>query len=412
MKRTTETILDAPKKQSAPNSHKRVKIAMIVLACVVLLVGIISLVYFATKKNDVHYKNSYTVSDRKAQKAADTVIATLADRELTNAQLQICYYRVIKEYLDYYGAYIIYTGLDVSKPLDSQWFDEAEGTTWQQYFLELALDEWRTTQVLRIKADAANYQISDDLAKYLETMVTDLETSAKKNGFDSAAAMVKSDMGVSCSLDEYVEYMTAYYIGREYYVQVCNSFEPADEEILAFFTQHEAEYAENKLLKEDVSVDVRHILIYADTNGPEEDGYPTPTEEDWENCRKEAQALMDQWLKDGASESTFANMANQYSEDKDTNTIGGLYEDIYDGQYPDGFNDWCFDSIRQGGDYGLVKSSYGYHLMYFVSSSPRWYDVARKDLITESINIWLNEAKIEQPMETVYRKIVLTEIVF
>lgn len=392
--------------------HSKWKIIGIIAACILLLAGIVTLVYFATKENDVHYKDSYSASDRKAQKAADTVVATLAGRELTNSQLQICYYRVIDEYLDYYGAYLIYTGLDVSKPLDSQWFDEKEGTTWQQYFLELALDEWRTTQVLRMKADAADHQISDDLAKYLETMVADLEASAKKNGFANAEAMIKADMGTTCTLEEYVQYMTDYYIGREYYVQVCGSFEPTDEEIHAFFVQHEAEYLENKLTKDDILVDVRHVLIYADTNGPEVDGYATSTDADWENCRKEAQALMDQWLADGGSEATFANMANQYSEDKDTNTTGGLYEDIYDGQYPDGFNDWCFDPARQSGDYGLVKSAYGYHFMYFINSGPRWYDVARGDLITESINIWLNEAKNEQPMETVYRKIVLTDIEF
>lgn len=392
--------------------HRKWKLAVIIVASLLLLAGIVTLVYFVTKENDVHFKESYTVSDSSAQQAADTVVATLADRELTNAQLQICYYRVIDEYLDYYGAYLIYTGLDVSKPLDQQWFDEKEGTTWQQYFLELALDEWRTTQVLRMKADEANHQISDELAKYLETMASDLEESAKKNGFDSAEAMIQSDMGISCTLDEYVQYMTDYYIGREYYVQVCSSFAPTDAEIEAFFTLHEAEYAENDLTMGEILVDVRHILIYADTNGPEVDGYATSTDEDWENCRQEAQKLLDQWLAEGGSEATFANMANQYSEDKDTNTTGGLYEDIYDGQYPDGFNDWCFDPARQAGDHGLVQSSYGYHLMYFIDSSPRWYDIAREDLITENINIWLNEAKTEQPMETVYRKIVLTDIQF
>ena len=30
------------------------------------------------------------------------------------------------------------------------------------------------------------------------------------------------------------------------------------------------------------------------------------------------------------------------------------------------FNDWCFASERKHGDYEIVESEYGYHLMYFV----------------------------------------------
>ena len=33
------------------------------------------------------------------------------------------------------------------------------------------------------------------------------------------------------------------------------------------------------------------------------------------------------------------------------------------------FNDWCFDEARQPGDYGIVETEYGYHLMYFVGHS-------------------------------------------
>ena len=37
------------------------------------------------------------------------------------------------------------------------------------------------------------------------------------------------------------------------------------------------------------------------------------------------------------------------------------------------FNDWLFDSSRKPGDTGIVKTTYGYHIMYFVSdSSPAW----------------------------------------
>ena len=37
------------------------------------------------------------------------------------------------------------------------------------------------------------------------------------------------------------------------------------------------------------------------------------------------------------------------------------------------FNDWCFDEARQPGDTGIVETNYGYHVMYFVSTSQQTY---------------------------------------
>ena len=37
------------------------------------------------------------------------------------------------------------------------------------------------------------------------------------------------------------------------------------------------------------------------------------------------------------------------------------------------FNDWVFDTERKEGDTGIVKTTYGYHIMYYVGDSlPAW----------------------------------------
>ena len=60
-------------------------------------------------------------------------------------------------------------------------------------------------------------------------------------------------------------------------------------------------------------------------------------------------------------------MANEHSQDQDGKvTNGGLYEDVYEGQMVKPFEEWIFDGSRQAGDTGLVKSQFGYHVMYFV----------------------------------------------
>ena len=33
------------------------------------------------------------------------------------------------------------------------------------------------------------------------------------------------------------------------------------------------------------------------------------------------------------------------------------------------FEDWCYDESREVGDYGIIESDYGYHIMFFVGDS-------------------------------------------
>ncbi|NJP40718.1 hypothetical protein HCH52_06595 [Oscillospiraceae bacterium HV4-5-C5C] len=49
------------------------------------------------------------------------------------------------------------------------------------------------------------------------------------------------------------------------------------------------------------------------------------------------------------------------------------YTDVYRGEMVKSFEDWCYDPSRQPGDTGIVESSYGYHVMYYVSDGDRPY---------------------------------------
>ena len=117
------------------------------------------------------------------------------------------------------------------------------------------------------------------------------------------------------------------------------------------------------------TVDARHILIMPKGGTKSEDGTTvTYSDAEWEACRVEAQKLLDQYLAGEKTEAAFGELANAHSEDQNGKvTNGGLYSDIYLGQMVQPFQEWIFDSSRQYGDTGLVKTQYGYHVMYFVS---------------------------------------------
>jgi len=115
-------------------------------------------------------------------------------------------------------------------------------------------------------------------------------------------------------------------------------------------------------------VDVRHILIMPEGGTKSEDGTSvTYSEAEWEACRKEAQELLDQYLAGEKTEEAFGALANKHSDDNDGKvTNGGLYADVAMGEMVKPFEEWIFDSNRQVGETGLVRTDFGYHIMYFV----------------------------------------------
>ena len=91
--------------------------------------------------------------------------------------------------------------------------------------------------------------------------------------------------------------------------------------------------------------------------------------------KKSAQDALKEWEKGDKTEGRFAAMATELSEDSNASS-GGIYENILPGQMVKTFNDWIFDVNRKAGDCELVETEYGYHLIYFVEKSGRYYNNA------------------------------------
>lgn len=116
------------------------------------------------------------------------------------------------------------------------------------------------------------------------------------------------------------------------------------------------------------TVDVRHILIMPEGGTKDESGTSiTYSDEEWEACRAAAQAILDQYLAGEKTAEAFGELANKHSDDNGGKvTNGGLYTDVATGEMVKEFDEWIFDSSRKSGDTGLVKTQFGYHVMYFV----------------------------------------------
>jgi hypothetical protein len=119
---------------------------------------------------------------------------------------------------------------------------------------------------------------------------------------------------------------------------------------------------------------VRHILVTPEGGTyNSQTGQTTYTAEEMAGAKVKADELLAQWLAGEATEESFIELAKKESTDPGSKDNGGLYEDVYPGQMVTNFNDWCFDESRKPGDSGIVESTYGYHLMYYVSDSETIY---------------------------------------
>ena len=104
-----------------------------------------------------------------------------------------------------------------------------------------------------------------------------------------------------------------------------------------------------------------------------------------------AKAIYDEYMAGSKTEEAFAALADRYSDDTASTSLysdsegGGLYADIEKGQFVTPFEDWVYDPARQPGDVDIIKTAYGWHIMYYVGhqDEPVWKGSIRAALGNE-----------------------------
>ncbi len=359
-------------------------------------------------KEGVYIRDSYTVTGQEAIDAASQVVATMGDKALTGGVFHAFYWMAVYTFMETYGSDAMYYGLSYNKPLDEQAFDK--NGTWQHYFIEEALGVWHSYQALALKAEELGLSISPEFQQKLDGLYDSMAESAEKGSYDSVEAMIAAQMGAGCSYEDYYEYTRIIYLSYAYYDYMYAQMEFTQADIDAYFEENQALLAESDITKESGDAyDVHHIMVQID-GGQIADDSVVYTDEDWEACRIRAQAILHEWLTGEATEASFTALADQYAADEDASTIGGLYEGLTEDSGLGAFTDWYCDDSRQVGDYGLVKTDYGYHVMYLSAREPAWIYNCRNILYDNAIAEFINAAIDENPIEITYENIALGEV--
>lgn len=159
---------------------------------------------------------------------------------------------------------------------------------------------------------------------------------------------------------------------------------------------------------------VRHILIaFEGGTYDSTTGVTTYSDEEKAAAKEAAEKLLAEWEAAGdLSEESFAALAQENSDDNADE--GGLYEDIYPGEMVTNFEDWCYDAERKAGDYGIVESPYGYHIMFFVGDSDTTFRnyMIRNVKMNEDVENWHTALVEATTLEVLTIKHVEMDLVF
>ena len=409
-----EVVEEAPVVKPVKTKIKAWQVVLGVVASLVVLaaLAIVLLTAFGVelkpRANDIHKKDVYTVSDEKAEKAGSKVVATLEDKKLTNTMLQMFYRMAIVEYLNANADYLSYLNIDVSKPLSEQTSYEDETLTWEQYFVNSAIETWRNYQTVYMMAMEDGYVPTEELTQSLEELPATMDDMAKEEGFESGDALIADRFGAGCTVADYEEYCRIYYISAEYI-----NITPTTEQIEGYYAGNKDMFEQYGITKDSGNiVNVRHILICPEggTTDPETNAV-TFTQEQWDACYAKAEGIFNDWKNGEATEESFAALANEKSEDGGSNTNGGLYTGITkETSFVEPFLNWCMDESREVGNTGIVKTEYGYHIMYFAYAQPQWEYYATTYFLSEYTSKKIEEGRAKWPIEVAYGNIVLSNL--
>lgn len=344
-------------------------------------------------ENELGY-TSYTMTEEQATDAVlSQIVASCGDWTLTNRELPYYYWEQYYSFANQYAQYLSYI-LDTSLPLDEQLYDETN--TWQQQFLDAAVRHYGMIAAVCRAAELDGYVLDDDAEAQIAAIGDSLAVSAETYGYDSVDDIIRDAFGPTADLESYTVYMRRSMIASGYLNDQVEKMEYTLDDLSAYYDEHAEEYEAQYIQKVDKPmISVRHILIQ-----------PTETDEDgsftdaaWEAAKTEVERIYAEWEASDHSEDTFAEMAAQYSVDG-SSTNGGLYENVYPGQMVEEFNDWCFDDARQVADYGLVKTRFGYHIMFFsaVGDEIYWPTVVKEDYLNDQAALLLDDICARYPV--------------
>lgn len=291
--------------------------------------------------------------------------ADVAGDKVYPHELNYYYINSYMNYVNNYGSFLQYLGLDTSKSLKAQSYSEDK--TWHDYFLETAMNSVQEVKMLVREAAAAGVTLSEELKAQVEEDFRALMTSIEAQKMDLNYYLT-SYYGKSMTADEFKRIMGETYLAQQYGQQVFDGFTYTDDEVKEYYNENKKNF--------DV-VDYRNFFFSAE---PDSDN---PTDEEKATAKATAKSLADIMQAAVTGEQAFIDLSRKNAPEEQQTQYEDPDYTLYEGEtyssvqsLNQAMADWLFSEDRASGNTTVIEDDNGYYVVYMKARYRHDYNTA------------------------------------
>ena len=312
----------------------------------------------------------------------NTVALTIGEEQISNAELNYFFMDAVNMFYNQYGSYASLLGLDTTKPLDEQIFNEETQETWADNFMNSAIQNAKAAYALAKEAEANGYTLPEEAASSVEQSMSTMEMYATIYGYPNTESYLKAMYGNGASEKSLREYFELTALINAYQSDYLNNLTYTDAELRAAEAENFDKYS-------SYSYNYYYLNVNNFAEGEKgEDGY---TAEQLAAAAKNAEAAA-KTLTDGITtvEAFDAAIAALPVNAENTSAASYASEDVSYDSISSLYADWMTDASRKAGDMTYVasestttddngnevKTVNGYYVLMFNSKNDNTFPLA------------------------------------
>lgn len=327
----------AQQKEAKKLKAYSITFVIIMLAVVITAVSVMGITY---------YKNS-GITERR------TIAAVVGDHEINTVEMTYYFKDAISStYNEWYSYYGDYTDqmvawsldLDTTAALDEQYRDD--GTTWADYFMDMALENAKSNYAIYDLAIAEGYELSEEDQAAIDENMYYMTLYASMYGYTDVDDYLVALYGNGANEKTYSKYIERSTIAQAYYEDYYDTLEYDDDDIRA--------YEEGKFTNySSYNFALYHIdySSYLPEGEEDEDGNVTNTSEEIGAARSQAYADAEALTSATDLESLNAAIAAlEINAEKETAPTATENTNVLFSNLSETYSEWLSDSERKDND--------------------------------------------------------------
>ena len=286
----------------------------------------------------------------------NTTAVTVGGTKVSVTELNHYYIDSVNNFVNNAGDYISLYGLDTTKPLDEQFYSEADQVTWSDYFLDQATASIQNMYAVYGEAKAEGYKMSEEGQATIDNAVETMKMYASIYGYPSTDDYIEAVYGDGCNVDTFRSYIKVQVIAQEYATAKNDSLVYDDAAISAEDEANPAAYSAYSY----------NYYYMANTKfyegGTEnEDGTTTYSDEEMEAGRVKCEATANTLAAATTVEELDAAIAALEINAESTAAKSTHVENVQYASVTAAIREWVTSADRKAGDIKVIPNEYTSH---------------------------------------------------